>query len=412
MVVCELKRKGMFRALLVAGLACHMSRAVCGTPGAVALSCPHDAAITPAWHWPGPDHDAYLQTINLRGLAVLAPAQAFPVPPVSTVPAALIEAGQPETYAVNGAPALARAYSFDLQSTDLWPRGNVAWDNPITYADGAWFSPLRSQTRATDTERSGVYRKAVGPSLVLGHITSNAPAWGSTAALGGLQLANWSEPVGSALPAGKLRYSSVLGRLSSPDLSSTSTGLLFGPAAGSGSVRYGLTSRLTLEGQVQKAPSLNTLGWGTTYSAGAMGTFQAGAMQSSFEEVGARRYLFGYTVDINEVKLGYALEQIGAGFGDLSSYGSGGTRNRQIRNAFSAGVPVGRTSLFSGTYTELREASIRAQQRFGFEQSVKLAHEVRFALGADRDVVTGDLGMRANFSIPVNAFMQGHGWHR
>eukprot|EP00887_Chlorella_sp_A99_P004383 scaffold37.g4383.t1 len=125
----------------------------------------------------------------------------------------------------------------------------------------------------------------------------------------------------------------------------------------------------------------------------------------------ARRYRFGYTVDIREVKLGYVLERISAGFGDLSTYSSGGISSRQIRNAFSAGVPLGHASIFSSTYTELREASVLAQQRFGFEQSVKLAHNVRFSLGADRDVVSGDYGMRANFSIPIDAFMQGHWLH-
>ena len=202
-----------------------------------------------------------------------------------------------------------------------------------------------------------------------------------------------------------------MGRLNIPDSPAPPGARLYGAPAGSGSLRYGLTPQLTLESQVQSAPSWNTLGWGTTYSAGSAGTFQAGATQRFLEAADAWRYRLSYSVDLNEIKLGYELERISAGFGDLSSYGSGGISNRQIRRAFSAGMPLGHASILSGTYTELREKSALAQQRLGFEQSVKLAHDVRFALGADRDVLTGDYGMRLNLSIPVDALLQGHWLH-
>ena len=133
---------------------------------------------------------------------------------------------------------------------------------------------------------------------------------------------------------------------------------------GSGTVRYGLTPALTVEGQMQSAPTLTTRGMGTTYQAGDYGTIQAGATQSSFDAVNAWRYRFGYNVDVSEnLNLGYTNEQIGAGFGDLSSYGGGGVGTAQTRNTLSAGVPIHGWGTLSGTYSGLREGTTLSSQR-------------------------------------------------
>lgn len=85
---------------------------------------------------------------------------------------------------------------------------------------------------------------------------------------------------------------------------------------------------------MQSAPSLTTRGVGTTYAAGELGTFQAGATQSTFDAVNAWRYRFGYNVNLADdaVTLGVATEEVGAGFGDLASFQDGGFAHRQMRN--------------------------------------------------------------------------------
>ncbi|ETI07623.1 hypothetical protein L557_2887, partial [Bordetella pertussis STO1-CNMC-0004] len=47
------------------------------------------------------------------------------------------------------------------------------------------------------------------------------------------------------------------------------------------------------------------------------------------------------------------------------------------------------------------------ERRFGLQHSMLLAPSVKFAVGADRDVISGDYEMRANISMPVDAFMRG-----
>ena len=119
---------------------------------------------------------------------------------------------------------------------------------------------------------------------------------------------------------------------------------------------------------------------GTTYQAGDYGTIQAGAAKSSFDAVNAWRYRFGYNVDVSEnLNLGYTNEQIGAGFGDLSSYGGGGVGTAQTRNTLSAGVPIHGWGTLSGTYSGLREHHAVIAAR-------RLAQHVR---GADREAGGG-----------------------
>ena len=90
------------------------------------------------------------------------------------------------------------------------------------------------------------------------------PVLGSAAPVGGLQISNWTGS-GAALPEGRFGYSSSVGRLNRMDPGASSGAVDYGASVGSGTVRYGLTPALTVEGQMQSAPTLTTRGMGTTY---------------------------------------------------------------------------------------------------------------------------------------------------
>lgn len=298
-------------------------------------------------------------------------------------------------------------YSFALEDGDL-PRVPVVVISGVSRPSRPWFASASGQDGLRyGGSRNWIYRNASGPSVAVGNITANAPAWGSGAPVGGLQISNWTG-AGATVPEGGFGYSSSLGRLNNMDPAARSGAIDYGASVGSGTVRYGLTPVLTLEGQMQSAPSLTTRGMGTTYSAGEYGTFQAGATQSSFDAVNAWRYRFGYSVDVADaVNLGYTAEQTGAGFGDLSMYSGGVASGEQIRNTLSAGVPITGWGTLSGTYSGLREGSALAEQRVGLSHSMFVAPKVKLAVGADRDILSGDYEWRANLSMPVDTFMRG-----
>ncbi|MBB1628090.1 fimbrial protein [Achromobacter sp. UMC71] len=314
--------------------------------------------------------------------------------------------------ALGCAPAEAAApdfpeYALGLESGDI-PRAPVVVMSGVSRPSRPWFASVSGQDGLRyGGDRNWVYRNTSGPTVAVGNISANAPAWGSSAPVGGLQISNW-QGSGATLPEGSFGYSSSLGKLNRMDPGATSGAVDYGASVGTGTVRYGLTPALTLEGQMQSAPSLTTRGMGTTYAAGSYGTFQAGATQSSFDAASAWRYRFGYNVDVADaVNLGYTNEQIGAGFGDLSSYTGGVAAAPQTRNTLSAGVPITGWGTLSGTYSGLHEGSALAEQRVGLTHSMFVAPKVKLAVGADRDIISGNYEWRANLSMPVDTFMRG-----
>jgi hypothetical protein len=297
-------------------------------------------------------------------------------------------------------------YALDLESADI-PRGPVMVYSGVSRRSRAWFSSVGGQGGLRYGDQNWIYRDTSGPAVAVGNLNTNAPFWGSAAPVGGLQISNWTGS-GAALPEGRFGYSSSVGRLNRMAPGASSGAVDYGASVGSGTVRYGLTPALTVEGQMQSAPTLTTRGMGTTYQAGDYGTIQAGATQSSFDAVNAWRYRFGYNVDVSEnLNLGYTNEQIGAGFGDLSSYGGGGVGTAQTRNTLSAGVPIHGWGTLSGTYSGLREGTTLSSQRVGLAHSMFVAPTVKLAVGADRDILTGNYEWRANLSMPVDTFMRG-----
>jgi len=299
-------------------------------------------------------------------------------------------------------------YAFGLETQDPVPQGAIMVVTGVGQSASPWFSAVGSQQQGFSYSGGHwTYRDTAGPAVSLGNLTSNAPIWGSAAPIGGLQVSDWAGGT-QVVPAGRLAYSSAVGVLNYTDAAATSGAIDYGVTAGSGTLRYGLTPSLTLESQMQSAPALSTHGLGTTYSAGELGTFQVGATQSNFDNVNAWRYRFGYNVNLLEsLSLAVTNEQIGTGFGDLSQYRDGAVAAHRMRNTLAAGVPIDGWGTLTGTYTGLREAGEPIEQRFGLQHSMLVAPSVRLAVGADRDVVTGDYLMRAGLTMPVDAFVRG-----
>jgi hypothetical protein len=276
-------------------------------------------------------------------------------------------------------------------------------------AGSRWFGGVASNTGITYGDQSLTYREADGVSYAVGNLASSTSAWGPTPQLGGVQLTSTGAP-GTPIAPGQFGYSSSVGRLDYTDTSQESGGITYGKTAGISSLRYGLSRDVVLEGQMQAAPSLTTMGLGTTYTAGTLGTFQAGATQSSAEQTAAWRYRLGYNVQVADaINLGYSNEQIGSGYSDLASYDAGAAAEHQTRNSLSAGIPVGNGTL-AGTYSGLRAGSHDSERRYGLSHTVGLTRDLKLALAADREMISGDYEMTMNLTMPVDLFLTGMGF--
>src|SRR5690606_10525367 len=447
MTTREFPRKRVARPLFAAALAGNMALGACAPldtppPAAVAteeVTAAATAPATPAGQARAGWQRADVERAAQFGISVLAPAQPIPVTPATLAPSRELDfdpapcglrpaEGLTDASVQSGAeapadpaplpiqcanvfpdvpPVAAQNYSFGLETLDPVPGGSVMVVTGVAQPAHPWFSSVGSQQGFAYSGGRWIYRDTAGPTVALGNLTANAPIWGSTVPIGGLQVSDWHGGA-QAVPEGRLAYSSALGKLNYTDASATSGAIDYGVTAGSGTLRYGVTPQLTLESQMQSAPSLSTRGLGTTYSAGALGTFQAGATHSTFDHINAWRYRFGYNVNLMEsVSLAVTNEQTDAGFGDLSLYRDGAAANAQMRNTVAAGVPLHGWGTLSGTYSGLRENGEPVEQRFGLQHSMQVAPSVRLAVGADRDVISGDYEMRAGVTMPVDAFMRG-----
>ncbi|ARP96287.1 hypothetical protein [Bordetella genomosp. 13] len=355
------------------------------------------------------------------GIGVLAPALPLPVRPVSALEAhelppdpclddddvgllcaaAMVE---PDWAAPDPQPQ----YALELQPSDLGPGSKMQVVYGIAKPRKRWFASVGSQTGMVYGDRNWTYREADGPTVAVGNLNTNALSWGSPSlAIGGLQLSS-PPPADGKLEPGEFGYTSSIGRLNNTDLSATSGAVVYGASVGSSSFSYGLMPDVTLQGQLQSAPSLTAGGVGTTYRAGPYGSVQAGVMQSTYDAVAARRYRIGYDVNvIDELRVGVITERTQSGFSDLSTYESGAA-SPYSRNIWTAGLPISGLGTLSGTYTLGSGLDPSDdERRVGLVQSIQLAPQVQFAVGADRDIVTGDYDVRANISMPVDAFMRG-----
>ncbi|CAM3914584.1 fimbrial protein [Bordetella tumulicola] len=377
-----------------------------------------------------------IERASREGIGALAPANSIPVAPAADIPLrelpldpmpcemspaeGLIDASlqidapaaplpvQCASLFPDIASVPEQSYSFGLETTELAAEHPVILVTRAHPSTHPWFSAVGSQQGFAYSGGRWTYRDAEGPMLSLGNLTANAPIWGGTVPIGGLQVSSgWRGGI-QTLPEGALAYSSSVGLLNYTDTAASSGAIDYGVTAGSGSLRYGLTPALTVESQMQSAPNLATQGVGTTYAAGDLGAFAFGATQSTFDSVNAWRYRFGYSVNLAEsVSLAVTNEHIDAGFGDLASYRNGAGIAPQMRNTLAAGVPLSGWGTLTGTYTDTQDAGVSVEQRFGLEHSMLVAPTVRLAVGADRDVVTGDYEVRAGISMPVDTFMYG-----
>ena len=368
-------------------------------------------AHAPAAGWP-----VFRATPQAPGIGVLAPAQAFPVAIPDPAEAVPLADGDP--YAEFGfGPAeaedrdLGRAWSLADFRYSAAAGGEVqVVADSASARPPAWFGAVPGLSGVQRGSGFWQLRDPAGASWTVGALTAAAPAWGNATPMGGLQVSEGA-PARTVLPEGAFGYSSTVGRLAStpiftdPSQAPEKGSLDFGPAAGSGSLRYGLTPQLTVESQVQTASELRTVGMGGTYSAGQWGTLQAAATEGRLRDSSGWRYALNYDVRLgNYLDLGYRNVVVGAGYGDLAGYQSAPPGASQLSNTLTAGVPLGGLGTFSGTYTGIRVGDSLSHERFGLQHSIAFTPRMRFAVGADRDIVTGDYGVRMELTLPVDIF--------
>lgn len=355
------------------------------------------------------------QAIGQPRLEDLAPIQLYAVPEVDVAPPVPLpeasadaasfwldeqEAAPDMALDLFALPGIGRSKKLSASSPGLWgtSRMSVTGWRRAPRLRRSWL-PRTSDDPWTFGARNWRYAADNGMDVILGSEEVDVPLWGSSVRLGGVSVSHASRVDGGG--AGRWRYSLAVGAL---DYSADQTqgDLTYGPTAGNTVLQYGVSPQFTLESQLEMAPQLLTSGIGGRYDSQGWGVWSAGVSRANTGLYKGWRYQTAYDVDVTEdLKLSWVNERRGEGYADLSGYRDRGNTAAQVRQEWSATVPMGRFGDLSGVYARSHDSLGETQRSFGLTQQFWYSPNLRVALKAEREVVTGDYDVGIRFSVPV-----------
>lgn len=302
--------------------------------------------------------------------------------------------------------------SYDLfwgpDDMDAWHRHYVSPSSPGLRGSASWrrsrrpgsrWLPAPSTRPWTFGTRNWRYAGDGGMSVVLGSKDVAAPAWGSTARLGGISVSQ-----SSAVAVGEphsWQYSMSVGAL---DYASDRAegDLSYGPTASNTAVRYGLGSGFNLESQLELAPDLITTGIGGEYDARGWGVWSAGVARAHRGIEQGWRYQAAYRIEVmDDVQLSWMNERHSDGFADLSRYQGGSTYPGGIRQQWGATIGLGRWGDLRGVYENEHPSLGDTRHSFGLTQQFWYSPNLRIGLEAQRELISGDYDVGIRFSVPI-----------
>ena len=310
-------------------------------------------------------------TPDRPGLSVLLPAQSFPVAADNQDPAAQELALEP----LDEDPFTAVPVEIQIHYVLAWQPG-VDW----TPSSQAYFSSANSrisyrlgEMHPTSGWTPGAgrftYAQDNGSTVSIGQVGESGGFWGTSPRLGGLQLTRLPgiSSRGTLMP-GSFGLSASVGRVSHEDLGVTGAGgLSIGSPMAASTVRYGLTSDITLESHLQSALDTSEKGLGGLMALGDWGALRLSTTQTQDLLTQSQRSGLGLRVLLDQQQ-------------------------------------------FESTYESLRTGPGSLEQKLGFKHSWFIAPQTSMQFGGDRELSTGNYSVKMQLSVPLDIL--GAGWWR
>ncbi|NYT85337.1 hypothetical protein [Pollutimonas harenae] len=354
---------------------------------------------------------AHADSSRLRELApvrIFAAPQIDLAPPVSlpgvVVPQAMDNDETIFTDEADSIPDISYSFSWSAGDSEIWRNSDVSPSSPglwgaLSTPRGRQFTPssIGGGTPWTLGTSNWSFQGDDGLDLALGSNDIVAPAWGSSARLGGISISQSSQ-VNAEDVENNWQYALSIGAL---DYSSGSEGdLELGPTAANSVFRYGVSPSFVLESQMQLAPNLVSSGLGGQYRT-SLGNWSAGLARARVHDDQGWRYQAAYEVDVFEdLRLSWLGEYRDPGYADLSRYTAdpsvGGQRQRWM-----ATIPMGRWGNLSGRYENEQTSLGDSRRSFGFTQQFWYSPNLRIGLKAERELDGGDYDIGIRFSVPI-----------
>ncbi|WDG57255.1 fimbrial biogenesis outer membrane usher protein [Pseudomonas chlororaphis] len=176
----------------------------------------------------------------------------------------------------------------------------------------------------------------------------------------------------------------------------------YGPGVTSGSLRYGLSDNLTLEGHAEAAQSLTLGGFGGNLRLGNFGVLNSAISQSRFDGQGGQQVSLGYQYSSQRYSLSYQRMQRRDGYADLtvvdSPYASLSQRSEQL----TLSLNLERYGSLGAGYFDVRAADDSRTRLLNLTWSKPLWRSSSFYLSANREIGDSNWAVQAQLVIPFD----------
>ncbi len=278
--------------------------------------------------------------------------------------------------------SLARSIQYSQQSSPIW--------------SARWLSSAPDQVWQFG-ERNWRYVNGEGLQLTLGNDTVTAPDWARPVELGGVNISQQFEQG----PAGPWRYALAIGAL---DMSGKQDNgdLVYGSSASSLMVSTDLTSRTSLDTQMESARDFGLTGLGATYRSPDFGVWQASVAKASHSVGQGWRYQAAYGLDVlGDLQLQWQGERYQDNFLDLSRYQGMKVAAASSRQMLGLSVPLRGWGEVKTQY-EVQQVVAGGENRYlGVTQQFWYSPHLRVGLQARRHLESRQSNIALRFSIPI-----------
>jgi len=176
----------------------------------------------------------------------------------------------------------------------------------------------------------------------------------------------------------------------------------YGPGATSGSVRYGLTDSLTLEGHAEASDSLTLGGIGGNVRLGNFGVLNTALSQSRFDGTSGQQVSLGYQYSSQRYSLSYQRMQRRDQYADLTVVDSPFSSLSQRSEQVTLSLNLDRYGSLGVGYFDVRATDDSRTRLLNLTWSAPLWRNSSFYLSANREIGDSRWAMQAQLVIPFD----------
>lgn len=176
----------------------------------------------------------------------------------------------------------------------------------------------------------------------------------------------------------------------------------YGPGVTSGSLRYGLSDSLTLEGHAEASDSLTLGGLGGNLRLGQFGVVNTAVSQSRFDGSGGQQLSVGYQYSSQRYSVAYQRVQRRDQYADLTVIDSPYTSLSQRSEQLTLSLNLERFGSLGAGYFDVRAADSTRTRLLNLTWSKPLWRNSSFYLSANREIGDSHWAMQAQLVIPFD----------